>query len=59
MTLTDYQSFIAAKKARVNEVGPGVDLTAINPTLHAWQAEIVPVGNRRWSGSHLGRYGPR
>lgn len=60
MTLTDYQSFIAAKKARVNEVGPGVDLTAINPTLHAWQAEIVQWAARTgraaiWADTGLGK----
>lgn len=40
-----YQDFLAAKRARVNEIGPEIALADIHPTLHPWQAEIV-----RWAG---------
>lgn len=55
-----YQAFIAAKRARVNEIGPTVALSEIHPTLHEWQAEIVQWAARTgraaiWADTGLGK----
>lgn len=55
-----YQEFLAAKKSRVNEIGPEVDPATIHPMLHPWQGEIVTWAARTgraaiWADTGLGK----
>ena len=55
-----YAEFLAAKRARVNEIGPEIDRASIHPTLHSWQAEIVQWAARTgraaiWADTGLGK----
>lgn len=55
-----YQDFLAAKAARVNEVGPTIDLGDIHPMLHPWQGEIVQWAAKTgraaiWADTGLGK----
>lgn len=55
-----YEEFLAAKRARVHDVGPTVTLDQIHPTLHDWQAEIVAWACRTgraaiWADTGLGK----
>jgi hypothetical protein len=58
--VSDYAAFLAAKKSRVNEVGPEIDRAAIHPMLHDWQAELVQWAARTgraaiWADTGLGK----
>ncbi|HKY58347.1 MAG TPA: DEAD/DEAH box helicase [Aeromicrobium sp.] len=63
MTLTvsdDYQAFLAAKQARIEQAGPRIDATDMHPLLHEWQAEIVTWAVRTgraaiWADTGLGK----
>lgn len=55
-----YQEFLAAKKARVNEIGPEIDRADIHPLLHDWQGELVQWAARTgraaiWADTGLGK----
>ena len=59
-TGASYGAFLAEKRERVNETGPAIDLDAVHPTLHTWQAEIVQwaarVGRAAvWADTGLGK----
>lgn len=58
--MSDYAAFLAAKRQRVNEVGPDVSPAEMHPMLHAWQAEIVQWAARTgraaiWADTGLGK----
>lgn len=58
--MSTYADFLAAKRRRVPEVGPEIDVTAIHSTLHPWQAEIVQWATRTgraaiWADTGLGK----
>lgn len=56
----NYQDFLAAKAARVNETGPIIDAANIHPMLHPWQGEIVAWAAKTgraaiWADTGLGK----
>ncbi|WP_330253064.1 DEAD/DEAH box helicase [Nocardia sp. NBC_00565] len=58
--MTAYAEFLQGKKRRVEQAGRYVDLTAIHPMLHPWQAELVQwaVGASRaalWADTGMGK----
>jgi hypothetical protein len=55
-----YADFLAAKRRRVNEIGPQVNPADVHPMLHPWQAEIVVWAAKTgraaiWADTGLGK----
>jgi superfamily II DNA or RNA helicase len=55
-----YQEFLAAKRTRINEIGPTVHPADVHPMLHDWQAELVVWAARAgraaiWADTGLGK----
>ena len=53
--MSTYSEFLAAKRSKIAAVGPDVQITDINPTLHDWQREIA-LGYPNWPSGDLGRH---
>lgn len=58
--MSGYADFLAAKRARIHEIGPEIDRADIHPMLHPWQAEIVQWAARTgrsaiWADTGLGK----
>lgn len=60
MTTISYQEFLARKQSRVGSFGHHVELDAIHPSLHEWQARVVQWAVRKgraalWESTGLGK----